>query len=146
MSGDQLPGGLDRWSLCRQTLVWLRGEKYDIEPEIVEMKSIIDKEEGAGSTGARALVQTATSRTFLLPLAIVCTLFIIQVTVQYSTVQYRVWRGGVQVLSGSDLLDTYIVVIFQDVGVSPQHLALLYQVRGGAGAGDRRPSPLCPSC
>ena len=35
-------------------------------------------------------------------------------------------------LSGSDLLDTYIVVIFQDVGVSPQHLALLYQVRGGA--------------
>ena len=35
-------------------------------------------------------------------------------------------------LSGSDLLDTYIVVIFQDVGVSPQHLAIVYQVRGGA--------------
>ena len=107
--------------------MWLRGEKYDIEPEIKEMKAIIAEEEGAGSTGARALVQTATSRTFLLPLVIVCTLFIIQVGVQQPTP--RVWRGGVQVLSGSDLLDTYIVVIFQDVGVSPQHLAILYQVR-----------------
>ena len=101
---------------------WTLGEKYDIEPEIVEMKAIIAKEDGA-----RALVQTATSRTFLLPLVIVCTLFIIQVGAQQPTP--RVWRGGVQVLSGSDLLDTYIVVIFQDVGVSPQHLAILYQVR-----------------
>ena len=82
MSGDQCTGGQGRWSLCRQTLVWLRGEKYDIEPEIVEMKTIIAKEEGAGSTGAMAIVQTATSRTFHLPLAIVCTLFIIQVRVR----------------------------------------------------------------
>ena len=86
MSGDQGTAG-QIWSLCRQTLVWLRGDKYDIEPEIVEMKAIIAKEDGAG---AWALVQTATSRTFLLPLAIVCTLFIIQVTVQPI---HRVWRG-----------------------------------------------------
>ena len=59
--------------------MWLRGEKYDIEPEIEEMKAIIAGEEGTGSTGARFLMQTATSRTFLLPLVIVCTLFIIQV-------------------------------------------------------------------
>ena len=77
--------------------MWLRGEKYDIEPEIVEMKAIIAKEEGAGSTGTWALVQTASSRTFLLPLAIVCTLFIIQVTVysiQYSgTISQKMYKA-----------------------------------------------------
>ena len=82
VGSDQSTAGQGRWSLFRQTLVWLRGEKYDIEPEIKEMKAIIAEDEGAGSTGARALVQTATSRTFLLPLVIVCTLFIIQVTLQ----------------------------------------------------------------
>ena len=92
---------------ARQTLAWLRGKKYNIEPEVEEIREVIAKEE---SNLRQTIIEVFKSRTFLHPLALTCTL------------------SMVQLLSGSDQLETYILVIFRDTGVRSQHLAILYQV------------------
>ena len=92
---------------ARQTLAWLRGKKYDIEPEVEEIREVIAKEE---SNPSQSVMEVFKSRTFLQPLALTCTL------------------SMVQLLSGSDLLEIYTLVIFKDTGVASVHLAILYQV------------------
>ena len=92
---------------ARQTLAWLRGKKYDIEPEVEEIREANAKEENKTTHSIREAVR---NRSFLQPLALTCTL------------------SMVQLLSGSDQLETYILVIFKDTGVSSEHLAILYQV------------------
>ena len=92
---------------ARQTLAWLRGKKYDIEPEVEEIREVIAKEE---SNPRQSVIEVFKSRTFLQPLALTCTL------------------AMVQILSGTDQLKTYILVIFKDTGVTSEHLAILYQV------------------
>ena len=92
---------------ARQTLAWLRGKKYDIEPEVEEIREVIAKEE---SNPRQSVIEVFKSRTFLQPLALTCTL------------------AMVQLLSGSDLLEIYTLVIFKDTGVASVHLAILYQV------------------
>ena len=93
----------------RQTLAWLRGKKYDIEPEVEEIREVVAKENKIKTT--QSVIDVVKSRTFLQPLALTCTL------------------SMVQLLSGSDQLETYILVIFRDTGVMSGHLAILYQVR-----------------
>ena len=93
---------------ARQTLAWLRGNKYDIEPEVEEIREVVAKENKIKTT--QSVIDVVKSRTFLQPLALTCTL------------------AMVQLLSGSDQLETYILVIFRDTGVRSQHLAILYQV------------------
>ena len=92
---------------ARLTLAWLRGGKYDIEPEVEEIKEVIAKEENKTKQSVTEVVR---NRSFLQPLALTCTL------------------AMVQILSGTDQLKTYILVIFRDTGVRSQHLAILYQV------------------
>ena len=94
---------------ARQTLAWLRGNKYDIEPEVEEIREVVAKENKIKTT--QSVIDVVKSRTFLQPLALTCTL------------------SMVQLLSGSDQLETYILVIFRDTGVTSEHLAILYQVR-----------------
>ena len=94
---------------ARQTLAWLRGEKYDIEPEVEEIREIVAKENKITTT--QSVIDVVKSRTFLQPLALTCTL------------------AMVQLLSGSDQLETYILVIFRDTGLTSGLLAILYQVR-----------------
>ena len=93
---------------ARQTLAWLRGGKYDIEPEVEEIRDVIAKEE---SNPRQSVLEVFKSRAFLQPLALTCTL------------------AMVQLLSGSDQLETYILVIFRDTGLTSGLLAILYQVR-----------------
>ena len=93
---------------ARQTLAWLRGGAYDIEPEVEEIREVIAKDE---SNPRQSVLEVFKSRTFLHPLALTCTL------------------AMVQMLSGTDQLKTYIMVIFKDTGVMSEHLAILYQVR-----------------
>ena len=93
---------------ARLTLSWLRGKKYDIEPEVEEIREVIAKEE---SNPSQSVIEVFKSRTFLQPLALTCTLAMIQI------------------LSGTDQLKTYILVIFKDTGVTSEHLAILYQIR-----------------
>ena len=93
---------------ARQTLAWLRGKKYDIELEVEEIREVVAKENKIKTT--QSVIDVVKSRTFLQPLALTCTL------------------SMVQLLSGSDQLETYILVIFRDTGVRSEHLAILYQV------------------
>ena len=93
---------------ARQTLAWLRGGKYDIEPEVEEIREVTAKEENKTT---QSVTEVFKQRTFLHPLALTCTL------------------AMVQMLSGTDQLKTYIMVIFKDTGVMSEHLAILYQVR-----------------
>ena len=91
---------------ARLTLAWLRGRKYDIEPEVEEIRDVIVNEENKTT---QSVMEVVRNRAFLQPLALTCTL------------------AMVQLLSGSDQLETYILVIFKDTGVSSEHLAILYQ-------------------
>ena len=93
---------------ARQTLAWLRGGAYDIEPEVEEIREVVAKENKITTT--QSVIDVVKSRTFLQPLALTCTL------------------AMVQLLSGSDQLETYILVIFRDTGLTSEHLAILYQV------------------
>ena len=92
---------------ARRTLAWLRGHSYDIEPEIAEIEEVIAEEE---KNSQHSVMEVIKRRSFLQPLALTCTLSI------------------VQLLSGSDMIETYILVIFKDTEVTPKHLAIIYQV------------------
>ena len=92
---------------ARRTLAWLRGHSYDIEPEIAEIEEVIEEEE---KNAQHSVMEVIKRRSFLQPLALTCTLSI------------------VQLLSGSDMMETYILVIFKDTEVTPKHLAIIYQV------------------
>ena len=97
-----------RESECCSTLKWLRGVKYDIEPEMEELKQIVAKEDNvSGFSNLNVL----TNQTFLKPLALCCILFTLQA------------------LSGTVLISFYSAVIFRDVGVSSEHIAIIYQVK-----------------
>ena len=93
---------------ARRTLTWLRGVKYDIEPEMEELKKIVAQEvNGPGSS----IINVLTNKSFLKPLFLCCSLFILQV------------------LSGTALISFYSAVIFKDVGVSSEYLAIIFQVK-----------------
>ena len=47
---------------ARLTLSWLRGEKYDIEPEIVEIKEVIAEEEKAAPHSVLETLRCKTMR------------------------------------------------------------------------------------
>ena len=97
-----------RESDARLTLRWLRGVNYDIEPEMEELKKIVAQEvNGPGSS----IINVLTNKSFLKPLFLCFSLFILQV------------------LSGTALISFYSAVIFKDVGVSSEHIAIIYQVK-----------------
>ena len=73
-----------------------------------EIREVVAKENKIKTT--QSVIDVVKSRTFLQPLALTCTL------------------SMVQLLSGSDLLEIYTLVIFKDTGVASVHLAILYQV------------------
>ena len=92
---------------ARQTLVWIRGKKYNSQPELEEMKNIIVNEENSSGMSKKEMLR---SRTFVVPLILSCTLFMFQA------------------MSGTDILSYYNGVIFKDVGLSEEYVAILYQV------------------
>ena len=97
-----------RESDARLTLTWLRGVKYDIEPEMDELKKIVAQEDNDGS--GLSIINVLANKSFLKPLLLCCTLFTLQA------------------LSGTLLISFYSAVIFKDVGVSSEHIAIIYQV------------------
>ena len=97
-----------RDSETRSTLKWLRGINYDIEPEMEELKQIVAQEED--NVAGFSIINVITNKTFLKPLLLCCPLFTLQA------------------LSGTVLISFYSAVIFKDVGVSSEHIALIYQV------------------
>ena len=92
---------------ARQTLVWIRGKKYNAQPELEEMRNIIVNEENSSGMSKKEMLR---SRTFVVPLILSCTLFMFQA------------------MSGTDILSYYNGVIFKDVGLSEEYVAILYQV------------------
>ena len=97
-----------RESESRSTLNWLRGVNYDIEPEMEDLKQIVDQEDNVSGI---SILNDLTNQTFLRPLSLCCILFTLQA------------------LSGTVLISFYSAVIFKDVGVSSEHLAIIYQVK-----------------
>ena len=90
---------------ARRTLTWLRGVKYDIEPEMEELKKIVAQEvNGPGSS----IINVLTNKSFLKPLFLCCFLFTLQA------------------LSGILLISFYSAVIFKDAGVSSEYLAIIF--------------------
>ena len=71
------------------------------------MKNIIVNEENSSGMSKKEMLR---SRTFVVPLILSCTLFMFQA------------------MSGTDILSYYNGVIFKDVGLSEEYVAILYQV------------------
>ena len=80
--------------------------RVDYEAVSVKWEVIAEEEKNS----QHSVMEVIKRRSFLQPLALTCTLSI------------------VQLLSGSDMMETYILVIFKDTGVAPKHLAIMYQV------------------
>ena len=95
---------------AQQTLTWLRGKKYDSQPELEELRSIIVKEENSSGVSLKDILRT---QTFVVPLILSCTLCMFQA------------------MSGTYILSYYNGVIFKDVGLSEEYVAILYQVNQG---------------
>ena len=89
------------------TLKWLRGVKYDIEPEIKELKQIVEQD---NNVPGLSIICVITNKSFLKPLSLCCVLFTLQA------------------LSGSVLIDFYSADIFKDAGVRTEYLAIVYKV------------------
>ena len=115
---------------ARDSLQWVRGQNYDPELEMKELEAIVEQErrEEAETERGGLLCSSLLDRTFLLPLVIVCTLFIIQVGAQLTAYP----GSGEEVCRCSAGRTSWTPTLWsssRDVGVSPQHLAILYQVR-----------------
>ena len=93
---------------AREILQWLRGDDYDVTPEIDELKDVINDE--ILENEERSSWDVLTSRSFLLPLVLTCSLFVFQAN------------------CGIDLTSYYISVIFKESSVKPQQIAILFQV------------------
>ena len=94
---------------ARETLQWLRGDDYNVTPEIDELKDVINDE--MVENEEQSSFKILTSRSFLLPLVLTCSLFVFQAN------------------CGIDLTSYYIGVIFKESSVEPQQIAILFQVR-----------------
>ena len=93
---------------ARETLQWLRGDDYNVTPEIDELKDVINDENEENEE--RSSYEILASRSFLLPLVLTCSLFVFQAN------------------CGIDLTSYYIGVIFKESSVKPQQIAILFQV------------------
>jgi len=93
---------------ARLVLEWLRGEGYNVEPEMKELEVIVTEEKMAEKSSSR--FSCFSDRTFMIPFFIMCTLFIIQAS------------------SGSDLMSYYAITIFAGLGLEESLVALIFQV------------------
>merc|ERR1712212_351803 len=61
---------------ARKVLEWLRGEGYNVEPEMKELEVVVMDEKMAAESSSR--FSCFSDRTFLIPFFIMCTLFTVQ--------------------------------------------------------------------
>ena len=102
---------------ARTNLQCVRGDDYDITPEIDEIQDVINKESlareshNSRSRSRSVKMRIQDSRSFLLPLGITCVLFVFQAT------------------CGIDLLNNYTAIIFKKSSIKPEFLAIIFQVK-----------------
>ena len=99
---------------ARQTLAWLRGADYNLEPELKELEAVVAvaavREQSEEVKSVRDLV---TDRSFLAPLAISCSCFLFQA------------------MCGCDTISYYTGVIFKHKQIRMEHAAIIFQVQQG---------------
>ena len=92
-----------------------------------ELREVLaeEEEDRAGSVAA-----VLPDRSFVLPLALTCSLFAVQVTNHSAAFGHvtTILPSDWQALCGVDMVCYYNGVIFKHVGVAPEHVAILYQV------------------
>ena len=98
----------NREKKARKVIQWLRGNDYNIEPEMSDLHKILDEERNSRSTTIKDIIY---EKTFLLPLLLICSSFTFQA------------------MCGADFISYYTAIIFQDVGVKPEVAALINQVK-----------------
>ena len=102
---------------ARTNLQCVRGDDYDITPEIDEIQDVINKESlardrhNSRSRSRSVKMRIQDSRSFLFPLGITCVLFVFQST------------------CGIDLLNNYTAIIFKKSSIKPEFLAIIFQVK-----------------
>ena len=92
---------------AKQTLSWLRGNKYDIGPEMEDLQKIAELED---QSYGLSISDVFLDKRFLKPLGLCCILF------------------TVQAMSGTVLISFYSAVIFKDIGISIQYVPMIYLV------------------
>jgi len=97
----------EREAEARTVLEWLRGDGYNVEPEMKELEVVVMDEKMSNESSSR--FSCFSDRTFLMPLFIMCTLFTIQ--------------GS----SGADVMSYYAITIFEGHGIQENLVAIIFQ-------------------
>ena len=92
---------------ARQTLLWLRGSEYNLEPEVKELEMLVAEEK---NQRVKTTVELITERTFILPLFVSCSCFFFQA------------------LCGCDTISYYTGYIFKDKDIKMEYAAIIFQV------------------
>ena len=66
----------DREAEARATLQWLRGEAYNIEPEVKELEAVMSGEQ---LTSDKTVMELLKERSFIIPQLLTCVAFMFQV-------------------------------------------------------------------
>ena len=114
-----ISAALSRWLMregrekeARQTLAWLRGPEYNLEPEMKELEAVVVvaavREQKEGVKTVRDLVR---DRSFLAPLIISCSCFLFQA------------------MCGCDTISYYTGYIFKQKQIRVEHAAIMFQVQ-----------------
>merc|ERR1719397_395887 len=92
---------------ARQTLQWLRGNDYNMEPEVKELEALLAEGKNNSEKSVRELV---TDRAFIFPLFISCSCFLFQA------------------LCGCDTISYYTGYIFKDKEIRMEYAAIIFQM------------------
>jgi len=91
---------------ARNTLQYLRGKKYNIQPELKEMEDIIARGNPSGDQSSKSVL----CREFIIPAVIIFVLFVFQSC------------------SGADTISYFILIIFKDFVVDENLMAIIFQI------------------
>ena len=97
---------------ARQTLEWLRGTNYNLDPELKELEMLVQEEKNKSVKSSWELI---TDRSFLLPLFVSCSCFFFQA------------------LCGCDTISYYTGYIFKDKDIKMEYAAIIFQVTNRLG-------------
>ena len=113
-----LSASLSRWLVkegrekeARQSLAWLRGAEYNLQPEMKELEAVVAGAGAQNQEGLKSVRGLLTDRSFLAPLFVSCSCFLFQA------------------MCGCDTISYYTGYIFKQKQIRMEYAAIIFQVQ-----------------
>ena len=95
---------------ARETLAWLRGAEYNLQPELKELEAVVAVVAVEENERVKSVRDLLTDRSFLAPLFVSCSCFLFQA------------------MCGCDTISYYTGYIFKEKQIRMEHAAIIFQV------------------